>query len=63
MNNIGIHQVADLVGQSPEDMYRRDCAFQGCLVDKCALYVYREAVYYAENDTHDPEKLLWWNWK
>ena len=61
--NIGIHQVGDLVGQDPEDLYRRDCAAQGCPVDRCALYVYRAAVYYADNEVHQPDKLLWWHWK
>jgi len=32
-------------------------------VDRCVLYVYRLAVYFAENETHEPEKLKWWNWK
>jgi len=32
-------------------------------VDRCALYVFRCAVYYASHAKHDPEKLLWWNWQ
>nr|WP_321429915.1 helix-hairpin-helix domain-containing protein [uncultured Methanolobus sp.] len=27
------------------------------------LYVFREAVYFASNEEHDPELLKWWNWK
>ncbi|WP_334292712.1 helix-hairpin-helix domain-containing protein [Parasporobacterium paucivorans] len=27
------------------------------------LYVFRCAVYYANEEAHDPEKLKWWNWK
>ena len=27
------------------------------------LYVWRLAVYYAENKEKDPEKLKWWYWK
>jgi len=27
------------------------------------LYVFRCAVYFAENKNPDPEKLKWWNWK
>jgi hypothetical protein len=50
-------------GQNPEEMYLKDCAYKGFHEDKCQLYVYRLAVYYAENETHDPEKLKWWNWK
>ena len=63
LHSIGIHQIGDLVGRDPEDLYRQDCARQGCPVDRCVLYVYRLAVYYAENDVHKPEKLRWWYWK
>jgi hypothetical protein len=27
------------------------------------LYVFRCAVYYATNKSHDVELLQWWNWK
>ncbi|NMB56563.1 pathogenicity locus, partial [Candidatus Beckwithbacteria bacterium] len=30
--------------------------------DRCLLYVFRCAVYYAKGG-RDPEKLKWWNWK
>ncbi|WP_394701143.1 helix-hairpin-helix domain-containing protein [uncultured Methanolobus sp.] len=32
-------------------------------LDRCMLYVFREAVYFASNEEHDPELLKWWNWK
>lgn len=63
MEAIGIHTVADLQGQDPEELYRLDCLKKGFQEDRCALYVYRMAVYYAENEEHDPEKLKWWYWK
>lgn len=63
LNNIGIFSIEDLRGKDAEDLYRQDCEVQGCHVDRCVLYVYRLAVYYAENEVHEPEKLLWWNWK
>jgi hypothetical protein len=63
LNNIGYSTIESLKGQDPEEIYRKDCAFQGRQVDRCALYVYRLAVYYAENETHEPEKLKWWKWK
>ena len=28
-----------------------------------ALYVWRAAVYYAEHELREPEKLKWWYWK
>lgn len=60
---IGIETLEDLKGQDPEELYLRDCARHGATVDRCVLYVYRLAVYYAENERHAPEKLCWWNWK
>ena len=44
-------------------MYLQDCARQGVSVDRCVLYVYRMAVYYAEHQIRNPELLKWWNWK
>jgi Pathogenicity locus len=61
--NLGLRSVADLKNQDAEDLYLRLCAYQGMHVDRCMLYVFRCAVYYASNDVHDPELLKWWNWK
>ncbi len=61
--NLGLRSVSDLKNQDPEDLYLRLCALQGTHVDRCLLYVFRCAVYYASNDIHDPELLKWWNWK
>jgi hypothetical protein len=60
---IGYTTIKSLKGQDPKEIYLKDCTYQGCKVDRCALYVYRLAVYYAENDIHEPDKLKWWNWK
>lgn len=61
--NIGITCMADLKGQSPEELYRRDCEFKGRREDRCQLYVFRAAVYFVENEVTEPEKLKWWYWK
>jgi hypothetical protein len=61
--NIGIRSVAELKGRDPEDLYEQSCKFQGCRIDRCLLYVYRCAVYFASHRRHDPELLKWWNWK
>ncbi len=61
--NIGITCIADLKGQDPEELYRRDCEFKGRKEDLCQLYVFRAAVYYADNKVTEPEKLKWWYWK
>ncbi len=61
--NIGIRKVSDLNGKNPEDLYHQICDYHGCQLDRCMLYVCRVAVYFAENEKHDPEKLKWWKWK
>lgn len=60
---IGIRSVAALRGRDPEALYRKLSAKAGGRVDRCVLYVFRCAVYYASRERHDPEKLKWWNWK
>ena len=60
---IGIHSIADLRGKDPEELYRRECRLKGFEEDRCALYVWRTAVYYAENPVREAEKLKWWYWK
>lgn len=60
---IGVRRIADLVGRDPEALYLEDCACKGFTEDRCQLYVFRLAVYYAEHPSRDPEKLKWWYWK
>lgn len=60
---LGYNSTDDLVGESPEDMYQKIMILRGMHVDRCVLYVYRCAVYFASNTNHDPELLKWWNWK
>ena len=61
--NIGIHSLNDLKGQNPDQLYKNLCNFKASPVDRCMLYVFRCAVYYTSNTTHDPKLLKWWNWK
>ena len=63
LRNIGINSVVNLKGKSPEKLYDKSNKFVGVIQDRCLLYVFRCAVYYAEHTRHDPEKLKWWNWK
>jgi len=63
LESLGVREVADLKGENPERLYERHCEKQGCHVDRCVLYVFRCAVYYATSKRRDPEKLKWWNWK
>lgn len=61
--NIGLRSVEELKHGDPEELYRRVCAFQGCHVDRCLLYVLRCAIYFASHPNPKPELLKWWNWK
>jgi hypothetical protein len=55
--------VADLDGTDPEELYERLCTLRGEHIDRCVLYVFRCAVYFASNHEHDADRLKWWNWK
>lgn len=63
LRDLGVRRVADLRGADPERLYEQLCALRGAPVDRCVLYVFRCAVYYAGHREHDPELLKWWNWK
>ena len=63
LQNIGIRCVADLIGKDPEELYHLDCMKKGYQDDKCVLYVLRCAVYFAEHEHPEAEKLKWWYWK
>jgi hypothetical protein len=62
---IGIGRVSDLRGKDPERLYRKSNDLAGVVQDRCLLYAFRCAVYYAGTvgKRRDPEKLKWWNWK
>jgi hypothetical protein len=61
--DIGIKNVHDLNGKNPETLYKNLCKKRNIHIDRCVLYVFRCAVYFAEKKSHDPELLKWWNWK
>ena len=63
--NLGIRNVDDLKGKSPEKLYEQSNDLVGTVQDRCLLYVFRCAVYYAETDPtmYEKEKLNWWYWK
>lgn len=61
--DLGIRCIGDLKGRDPELMYKSLCTMRNSDIDRCVLYVFRCAVYFAENKNHDPELLKWWNWK
>jgi hypothetical protein len=61
--SLGISRVAQLKKKNPEALYRRLERQAGVHMDRCVLYVFRCAVYYAETKQPNPELLKWWNWK
>jgi hypothetical protein len=63
LRNIGIRTIADLKGKNPEILFEESNRYAGVMQDRCLLYSFRCAIYYAENSVHEPEKLKWWNWK
>ncbi|NLI33722.1 MAG: pathogenicity locus [Deltaproteobacteria bacterium] len=63
LRKLGFRSVQELKDQDPEEMYQRLCEYRGTRIDRCILYVFRCAVYFALNESHDPELLKWWNWK
>lgn len=63
LRDIGINNVADLITADPEDLYERSNFVAGTTQDRCLLYVFRCAVYFAKTKKPDPKKLQWWYWK
>jgi hypothetical protein len=63
--NIGIGNVEDLKGKNPKKLFEASNNFVGCTQDRCLLYIFRCAVYYAETprEKQESDKLKWWNWK
>jgi Pathogenicity locus len=63
LRDLGVARIEDLHGADPQDLYDRLCTLRGTHIDRCVLYVFRCAVYFAGTDHHDPELLKWWHWK
>jgi len=60
---LGYSSVPELKDQDPETMYQNLMELEGKHVDRCVLYVFRCAVYFASNTEYEPDKLKWWSWK
>ncbi|MBS1646652.1 MAG: pathogenicity locus [Bacteroidetes bacterium] len=61
--HINIKNVKALQNRSPEELYHLSNQYAGVVQDRCLLYTFRCAVYFASNQKHEAEKLKWWNWK
>jgi hypothetical protein len=63
--NIGITSIAVLKGKDAYLLFDQSNTFAGTIQDRCVLYVFKCAIYYANTpkEEHESEKLKWWNWK
>jgi len=61
--DLGIRRVEDLREGNPEQLYEKLCALRGVHQDRCVLYTFRCAVYFATEPKPKPELLKWWNWQ
>ncbi len=59
---LGIRDVASLKGRDPEQLYRKLERIVRSHVDRCVLYTFRCAVYFASDPGPSPENLKWWLW-
>ncbi len=62
LRSLGIERVAQLKGRSPERLYAELNRKTGVRQDRCLLYVFRCAVYFASEPRRQPHLLKWWNW-
>ena len=63
LHGIGMTKVAQLRYADAQSLYDVVCKTTGKIHDRCLLYVFRCAVYYASNEIHEAQKLKWWYWK
>lgn len=63
LRDLGMKRPSCLKGEDPEKLYRKLGKLRGTPIDRCVLYAFRCAVYYANTKRPDPEKLRWWHWK
>ena len=63
LRNIGIRSISDLKNRDPEKLYEKSNQYEGIVQDRCLLYVFRCAAYFAGHKNPNPKKLKWWNWK
>lgn len=65
--DLGLRATSELAGQDPEALFEQLCDLRGQRVDRCVLYVFRCATYFADCEARglEPELSLlrWWNWK
>ena len=63
LNDVGVFSIEEMKTANPQRLYEDLCNQKAAPVDRCVLYVFRCAKYYATNKDPDPERLKWWKWK
>lgn len=63
LRDLGFTSLSELRGRDPEAMFEQLCELRDERVDRCVLYVFRTAVYYASESHPEARLLRWWNWK
>ena len=61
--DLGLRSIHDLKDVSAEELYSALCTLRKRHIDRCVLYVFRCAVYFASSEIHEPALLKWWWWK
>jgi len=63
--NIGITSIDDLKDKDPEVLFTLSNDYARVVQDRCVLYAFRCAVYFAQTppEHREEEKLNWWFWK
>ena len=62
LNSIEIKSIGDLKNEEAQKLYEKLCRKEGNHIDRCVLYAFRCAVYFASGGK-EPRLLKWWNWK
>lgn len=57
--HMGYTNVENLRNKNPEFLYLQLCALKGMQVDRCMLYAFRCAVYFASKKEKDSVLLKW----
>jgi Nucleotidyltransferase/DNA polymerase involved in DNA repair len=60
---LGINEANDLKKSNPEKLYEEYKKLDGVCIDKCVLYIFRSAIYYANNQNISKEQIKWWDFK
>lgn len=61
--DLNIQSVSELKGKDPQKLYDDLIVLRNEHQDRCVLYVFRCAVYFAETADPKARLLKWWNWK